>query len=289
MSLLRKSNSTASSRRQINIKGVQDDVLLLPGNEYRAVLKTSSVNIELKSEAEQDALIETYQSFLNSLGCPLQLLIRIRELDMDEYVASMSDKLAGETNEVYRAQIQNYVEFVSSLVKDNKILNRTFYVVVPYSAKNGKDFEMVKEQLNLRCDIVTKGLSRMSMQSRRLSGLEMLDLFYSFYNPERAKLQPITGHALQQLQQAYIRKGEQRDDNTKERQETTARPLTRARTYVRRAGSSGRTLVRSYGRATGLSAARRAVRSDAFYLRIPLRGGQRVARSLNKFQSRRGR
>ena len=37
-----------SSRKQIQIKGVKDNILLLPNNEYRVVLETSSVNFELK-------------------------------------------------------------------------------------------------------------------------------------------------------------------------------------------------------------------------------------------------
>ena len=60
MSIFRKSNNKTSSRKQIQIKGVKDGILLLPGNKYRAVLELSSINFELKSEAEQDALIETY-------------------------------------------------------------------------------------------------------------------------------------------------------------------------------------------------------------------------------------
>ena len=74
MSILRKSNNKASSRQQIAIKGVRDSVLILPDNHYRMILRISSVNFELKSEDEQDAIIETYQNFLNSLACPLQII-----------------------------------------------------------------------------------------------------------------------------------------------------------------------------------------------------------------------
>ncbi len=48
MLLLTKSNSKVSSRRQIEIKEVKDGVLVLPNNEYRMVIETSSVNLELK-------------------------------------------------------------------------------------------------------------------------------------------------------------------------------------------------------------------------------------------------
>lgn len=63
MFILQKSNKKVSSRKQIDIEGVRDGILILPDGHYRTVLNASSINFELKSEAEQDALIDTYQSF----------------------------------------------------------------------------------------------------------------------------------------------------------------------------------------------------------------------------------
>lgn len=203
MSILKKSSSKTSSRKQIAIKGVREGVLLLPGNKYRAMLHISSINFELKSEAEQDALIDTYQSFLNSLASPLQIVIRIREMDMDKYLEDFNAKFAQEKQKVYQSQIKNYTEFVGSLITKNKILSRSFYVILPHDDKES-DFEIVKEHLNLNIDIVSKGLARLGMQARRLDSLEILDLFYSFYSPTQAKRQPLRDQTLQLLTEAYL-------------------------------------------------------------------------------------
>lgn len=202
MSILQKSNKKASARQQINIKGVKDGILLLPRNQYRIVLEVSSVNFELKSEDEQDALIDTYESFLNSLPCPLQIIVRIRELDMSKYLADLHSRLADEKEEIYQAQIHNYSEFVQGLVADNSILSRHFYVVLPCAAD---DFSAAKEQLAINADMVSKGLMRLGMQTRQLNSLETLDLFHSFYNPGQAKRQPITERVVQLLNSSYIR------------------------------------------------------------------------------------
>lgn len=211
MFALQKSKKRSSSREQIDIKGVRDGVLILPGNEYRVVLNVSSVNFELKSEDEQDAIIDTYESFLNSVGSPLQIVIRTREIDMDKYLDDLRERLAGETEEIYKKQITNYDEFIRSLITTNKILTRNFYVVIPYMAYSKLDFEMVKEQLNLTMDIVSKGLGRLGLQSRQLTDLEVLDLFYSFYSPEQAKIQPLTEQALRLVHSSYIEKGDSND------------------------------------------------------------------------------
>ena len=204
MYLLQKSKTKTSSRAQVDINGVKDGGLMLPGNKYRTVLQVSSLNFELKSEEEQDALIDTYESFLNSVGSPLQILIRTREIDMDKYLSELGEHLSNETEEIYKTQLQNYDEFIRSLITTNKILTRHFYVIVPYDATTKLDFELIKDQLGLTVDIVSKGLSRLGMHARELPSLEVLDLFYSFYSPEQAKIQPLTEQALQLLHSSYM-------------------------------------------------------------------------------------
>ena len=147
---LQKSKNRTSARHQIAIKGVRDGILILPGNQYRVVLKVSSLNFELRSEEEQDAIIDTYESFLNSIGTSLQILIRTREIDMDKYLEDLNQRLDGETEPIYKAQIKNYDEFIRSLIQTNKILTRHFYLVIPYTASSKTDFELIREQLNLK-------------------------------------------------------------------------------------------------------------------------------------------
>jgi hypothetical protein len=192
MFALQKSNHKASARNQVDIKSVKDGLLQLSYKHYRAVLQVSSLNFELKSEDEQDALIETYESFLNSVGCPLQILLELNE------------RLTGEKEAIYKSQIKNYDEFIRSLIKNNKILTRHFYIIVPYDAPSKTDYELIKEQINLRLDIVSKGLSRLGMRASQLSSLEVLDLFYSFYSPEQAKVQPLTEKALELIHQNFL-------------------------------------------------------------------------------------
>ncbi len=200
MSLFPKSNSKASSRRQINIKEVKDNILILPGNQYRAIIETSSINFELKSEEEQDVLIDSFQNFLNSLSCPIQILIRVREIDVDNYLEDIAKNLSKEEEEIYKTQMKNYAEFIQKLISGNKILSRRFYIVIPYEAKDTKDFKLIKEQLLLNQDIVVKGLEKLGMKARQLTSLEILDLFYSFYNPKQVKTQPITQETIRILQ-----------------------------------------------------------------------------------------
>ena len=203
MSILKKSNKKQSSRQQIQIDGVRDGILMLPRREYRLILESSSINFELMSEDEQDALIDAYQNFLNSLNSNFQIVVKIRELDMDKYLETFKARMNNKDDLIYLEQAQNYMEFVSGLVSNNKILTRKFYIVLPYKA-DSNDFSVITEQLKLQADIVAKGLGRLGMQVRKLNSLEILDIFYSFYSPGQAKRAPLREQTIQLLKEAYL-------------------------------------------------------------------------------------
>ena len=210
---LRKSNAKSSARRQIALKGVRDGILLLPQNNYRAILSVSALNFELRSEDEQDAIIDTYESFLNSIGWPIQILVRTREIDMDGYLEDLNYRLKSETIPVYKTQLKNYDEFIRSLITDNKILTRHFYIIIPFRPTDNKaEFDLIREQLKLRIDIITKGMARLGMRADQLDSLEVLDLFYSFYSPTQAKIQPLTERALQTIHTALVLDGSKIND-----------------------------------------------------------------------------
>ncbi|OGE32827.1 hypothetical protein A3C59_04360 [Candidatus Daviesbacteria bacterium RIFCSPHIGHO2_02_FULL_36_13] len=196
----------SSSRKQIRIKEVKEGILILPGNRYRSIIETSAVNFELRSEEEKDQIIDNFQNFLNSLPANIQILIRVREVDIDKYLEDFTKKQENEESQVYKDQIQNYCEFISDLVSGNKILSRKFYVIIPYDVLDKKsDFELIKEQIQLRQDIIVKGLEKLGMKTRVLDSLEVLELFYTFYNPDQIKSQPLKAENLKPLfEGAYV-------------------------------------------------------------------------------------
>ena len=164
------------------------------------VLETSSVNFELKSEEEQDVLLESFRSFLNSLPCPLQILIRVREIDVDGYLEQITKSLESEKETIYREQIDNYTSFIREVVTGNKILTRKFYIIIPYVHTEGKkDFSTIKEHLYLQRDLVLRGLEKTGMRAKPLDTLEILNQFYSFYNARSVKTQELTKHSLSML------------------------------------------------------------------------------------------
>ena len=193
-----------SAQKQIDIENINEGVIKISKEEYRLVLKTGSINFELKNEQEQDAIIDIYENFLNGLNFPIQILIRTRELNIKEYLEELDNLEKNEDEDIYKLQIQNYSKYIEELVRDNKIISRNFYIVVGITSKE-KDQSLIRDQLLIKSDLVSKNLSKIGITTKQLDSLEIIDLFYSFYSPNNSRNQPISEISLLALDEEYIR------------------------------------------------------------------------------------
>lgn len=190
-------------QQKIEIDDVQEGVVILRDGSLRAILMTSSINFSLKSSEEQDALIYKYQSFLNSLDFPLQIVTVSRTLDISDYLNIMEQKRREQANELLRIQIAEYKDFVKNLVQVGNIIHQSFYVVVTLlkienkqsgfleklglgekknSQQETKSLDELKTQLWQRVEYVVSGLAGAGIKSTPLNSEEIIQLFYHLYN-----------------------------------------------------------------------------------------------------------
>lgn len=196
----------SSTSQIIDIADVRDGVIILRNKALRAILMVSSINFALKSKDEQKAVIYGFQQFLNSLDFPVQILVQSRQLDIQNYLKMLTDKEQEQDNELLRVQTAEYAEFVKGLVQMANIMKKAFYVIVPFAAIEAKresvikktikafkpakkvvfteeSFLRYKEQLWQRVDHIANGLSGMGLKLQALDTENILELFYSLYNP----------------------------------------------------------------------------------------------------------
>ncbi|MCH7730737.1 hypothetical protein IID21_04465 [Patescibacteria group bacterium] len=194
-----------STQEHLDIDDVRDNLATMKGGETVAIVQTNSVNFDLLSENEQDAMIFGYASFLNSLSFPVQVLIRSKRMDVSNYLQSLALVRKKARNAKLVDQIDKYAFFIKDLVEKNQVLNKRFYIIIPYLAisltqlKNaglgifGKKapktdkwltLEKAKENLSPKIDHVIKQLSRIGILARQLNTEELVELFYDIYNPE---------------------------------------------------------------------------------------------------------
>ena len=198
---------SASTQKFLDIAEIKDDCLVLKDGTLRAVLLVSSINFALKSEEEQEAIIQGYVNFLNSLSFPFQIVIQSRKLDIDNYITRLKEKETQQTNELLKMQTREYITYIQELVEMGEIMSKRFFVVVPYNPLSDKQkgfftrfkelfkavkiiglerkrFERLRNELFKRADYVINDLASMGLNAVLLDTQSLIELFYQTYNPE---------------------------------------------------------------------------------------------------------
>jgi len=209
-----KNKILSSTQQYLDIAEFREDTVIMRDGTLRAVLMVASINFALKSEDEQNAIISAYVGFLNNIDFPLQIVIQSRELNIDNYLASLKQKEKEQTNELLKVQTAEYLQYVGELISLGKIMNKKFYMVVAYNPLSDKQkgffsklieslkpaslirmkedrFLKRRSELTRRVENVVGGLASMGVNAVSLDTQSLIELFYNTYNPETAANQKL--------------------------------------------------------------------------------------------------
>jgi len=213
-SQLAKATVGVSTQQYLDIAEIKDNTVIMRDGTLRAVLSVSSINFALKSEDEQNAVISAYVGFLNNIGAMIQIVIQSRELNIANYLEFIGQKEKEQTNKLLKMQTADYIDYIKELISIGKIMNKKFYIIVPYSPTTDQrksffaslteafkpasslklkesHFLKLKESLDRRVDSVISSVSSLGVDVQQLSTQLLIELYYQTYNPETAKNQPL--------------------------------------------------------------------------------------------------
>ena len=206
----------------VNIKTIRDNTVVVKDGSLRQILMVGGLNFALKSEMEQNIITQAYQTFLNGIDFPLQIVIHSRKVNIDKYIDTLLARRDAEQTALLQSQIEEYVEFIKGFVQKNAIMEKTFLVVVPFypvgaaiaqKAKLGLSFFGKKKdaaavakgaeddertfaenlsQLTQRMSQVMNGILGMGLEATILNNDALVELFYNFYNPQTVERQDVT-------------------------------------------------------------------------------------------------
>ena len=210
-----KKNPLQSTQIFLKISEIRENTLVLKNGGIRSILKVSSINFNLKSEEEQNAIIYSYQNFLNTLEFPIQIVVRSKKLDVDDYLDTIKEKGEQQKNKLLQEQTYEYIEYISKLVEYADIMEKEFYVIIPYNPyrseklnifqkffqnihpkdtyneikRKHKEFEQLKKKLKQRVNSVKIGLENAGLKTEELTTNQLIELFYNIYNPIISRFQ----------------------------------------------------------------------------------------------------
>lgn len=190
----------------VPIKEIRDGIIVLKNGDLRAIVLANSINLSLKSDDEQKAIILQFQSFLNTLDFSIQISVQSRRLDIRPYLALLEERIKVQTEPLLKLQTKEYIEFIRNFTDTVSIMTKSFFVVIPYThfslktdtgifkklfgGKNNEsntekqeDFEEKRSQLEERVGVIQQGLDRCGIKSAQLGTEEAIEVFYKIFNP----------------------------------------------------------------------------------------------------------
>jgi len=204
----------ATTQEHIPVNTVKDGIIITKDGGMRIVLLIGAINFSLKSEEEQNSIIYQYQSFINSINFPVQILVQSRIMDLTNYLRDLNDHLKKQTNDLLIEMTESYIDFVTDLISDASIMNKRFYVIIPVKPisavpKTGgiskifgkkkeevtfsdNDFDHYRQELLEHAQTVAGGLSAIGLQVAVLNTQQVVELLYTSYNPEEGITEKLT-------------------------------------------------------------------------------------------------
>lgn len=223
-------NSTQST---LQLSEMRDGMVIMIDGSYRAVIACKSINFDLMSDREREGVEYSYQNFLNSLNFPIQILIRSQRVDIGPYIEKLVTTRRSQDNMLLGVLMDDYIGFIDALSQEANIMEKSFYIVVPYFPKGdaanlveqGKGFfgklfakpqntithidaatyQKAKDEIKNRVDSVIAGLFQIGVQSIQLDTKSLGELYYNYYNPDTATRQPLG--SFDNLASTYVKKG----------------------------------------------------------------------------------
>src|SRR5579863_3676319 len=189
----RKIHST--TQKFTEIVDFADNLVVLEGGNACMVIEITASNFALLSKREQDSRIFAYAGMLNSLSFPIQILIRNRRMDISLYIHELEEIVTSTKNPQLAAYIEYYAAFVKEMITVNVVLNKSFYIVVPFSSlemgvtgatqtqqkkQSQKDsfIESARKILQNKSNSVLGQLQKFATSARVLEKDDLIKLYY---------------------------------------------------------------------------------------------------------------
>lgn len=205
----------STTQEFLDVYDIVNDMILLKDGTAAVILQIGTMNFSLLAEQEQDAVIFTYGSLLNSLNYQIQISIQSQTKDATKYLRLLDEQITKASSDRKANLIKKYRDFVAALIKERNVLQKRFYITVPASpgemglisasgvlpGKTVFDISTVEKSILLekalnilepRKDHLTAQFNRLGLYVRQLSTQEIIQNFYINYNPEAAEGQEIS-------------------------------------------------------------------------------------------------
>lgn len=207
-----------------------DDNMIIQknGTRFLMVIECQGVNYDLMSGVEKASVEEGFVQFLNTLRNPIQIYIQTRSVNLEDSILGYKERVRKVEEKLNRMKMQYYdmkesgtytqeqldkaffeltkqinlYEYGKDVINDTErmslnknVLNKKYYIVVPYHASELGSTELDKEEIKslafsevyTRAQSLIGSISSCGVRGKILRTNELIELLYMAYNRDEAE------------------------------------------------------------------------------------------------------
>ena len=116
-------------------KILSNGIIKINNFKFVKIMKVNSINFNLKSELEKEAILNSYKIFLKTCQFNFQILIQSNKEDLSKNISIINNQLKSENNKISEIS-KKYIKYINELNNKNKSSSKNFYLIIKYENKN---------------------------------------------------------------------------------------------------------------------------------------------------------
>jgi len=113
------------TRDFIGVDEIRNNAVVLKDGSLVSIIRVRGLNFSLYNDEQRRDLVSSFKGVVNSLGFPIQIVVKSVDPDLDDYFNSLEEQ--NPKNRI----IKSLREHLGRHIRENNVKDRVYYLVVP--------------------------------------------------------------------------------------------------------------------------------------------------------------
>ena len=167
-----KNNTSRYTEDWINIKGIQNGMIILPGNERVTGVKIFPKNIFILDPAQQEGVLNAMRNFYNLLNFEFWMIAADRPVDISVYLSQLQIMLQNVSSPAQARIIAQDIDKANMFV-NNQVVDTEYYIL--FKEKN-------QDEIARKLRLIINGLGGAGLNSSQTTNEDLRTILDNFLN-----------------------------------------------------------------------------------------------------------
>ena len=167
-----KNNTSKYTEDWINIKGIQNGMIILPGNEKVTGVKIFPKNIFILDPVQQEGVLNAMRNFYNLLNFEFWMIAADRPVDISVYLSQLQIMLQNVSSPAQAKIIAQDIDKANMFV-NNQVVDTEYYIL--FKEKN-------QDEIARKLRLIINGLGGAGLNSSQTTNEDLRTILDNFLN-----------------------------------------------------------------------------------------------------------